>query len=220
MHCYWTRFTAERASGYHLFFRAAITGGTLVVLAYVVTSIASFLCPSGSALWNSFVPFAYSGTAVLSAVLGFTLPPVINLCYGREKAAKRAAKKNGDLIELLLAESTERQVYVELSLKSGKSYIGFALNTGLEARSESDIALLPMLSGYRRQDTRELEITTYYVPVLQEFLNQPDPDVFYEDFRVIVPMAEVVSARLFDVDVYRRFQEAAMIPGNTYTGMP
>ena len=205
-HCYWTRYTAERAAGYHLFFQAASAGGVLVVIAYVLTSLGAFLCPQGSALWTSFVPFGYSGTAIGSAVLGIALPLIVNYAYGEEKAAKQAATQNGDLIELLLAESMERQIYVELSLKSGKSYIGFALNTGLGVNSESDIAIIPALSGYRSHDTHELEITTNYAPVLLEFLERGQRLEDLRDFRIIVPLSEVVSARLFDEDVHRRFQ--------------
>ena len=28
-----------------------------------------------------------------------------------------------------------------------------------------------------------------------------------KDFRIVIPMSEIVSARLFDLDVYERFQE-------------
>ena len=210
MHCYWTRFTAERASGYHLFFQSAIAGGFLVVVAYVFTSLGTFLCPQGSVLWTCWVPFDYSGTAVLSAVLGWASPLLVNVIYSKEKAAERVAEQNGDLIELLLQESMERQFEVEVSLRSGKSYIGFPLNTGLGVKSESDIALIPLASGYRKQDTHKLEITTHYSPVIREFLGDTERgihDLVYEDFRVIIPMSEIVSARLFDVDVYNRFQE-------------
>ena len=211
MHCYRTRFSVERASGYHLFFQTAIAGGLLVVFAYMLTSLGAFLCPPSNDLWTSFVPFPYSGTAILSALLGVVLPPVINYGYGKEDAAKQAAEESSELIELLLAESVGRQIYVELSLKSGKSYIGFALNTGLGVNSESDIAIIPALSGYRSHDTHELEITTDYAPVILDFVKRvqvlEDLRDFLRDFRIVFPLAEVVSARLFDEDVYRRFQQ-------------
>lgn len=145
---------------------------------------------------------------------------IFNCFHDKEDAARQAALDKGNLIELLLAESTERQVFVELSLRSGKSYIGLVLNSGLHAFSESDIALIPLASGYREPDTQELEITTYYAAVIDGWLEElEDPGRWSEeseelknelddpeDFRIVVPMAEIVSARLFDLDVYERFQ--------------
>lgn len=77
--------------------------------------------------------------------------------------------------------------------------------------SESDIAIIPALSGYRSHDTHELEITTDYAPVILDFVKRvqvlEDLRDFLRDFRIVFPLAEVVSARLFDEDVYRRFQQ-------------
>ena len=83
-HCNWTRFNAARASGYHLFFQAAVAGALLVVAAYIITWLGFYLCPQGGNIWNSFVPFAYSGTAVLSAMLGLLLPPTLNRFHDKE----------------------------------------------------------------------------------------------------------------------------------------
>ena len=78
------------------------------------------------------------------------LPIIGNQFYGEEKAARRAATESGDLIELLTAKSIDDQRLIELSLRSGKSYIGFALESGITRQGESDIALIPMASGYRK----------------------------------------------------------------------
>ena len=105
-HCNWTRFNAARASGYHLFFQAAIAGAVLVVVAYIIVLLGFHVCPYGGALWKSFVPFPYSGTAVLSAMLGVASPLILNRFHGKGTATRKAARDKGDLIELLLAEST------------------------------------------------------------------------------------------------------------------
>ena len=172
-------------------------------------------------MWKSFVPFSYSGTAVLSAMLGVASPPIWNRFHGKESATRQAALDKGDLIELLLAESTERQLCAELSLWNGKSYIGLALNSGLQAHGESDIALIPLASGYREPDTQKLKITTYYAEVIDEWLDELEESREWsqeleeseerlddlKDFRIVISMSEIVSARLFDLDVYERFQE-------------
>ena len=154
-------------------------------------------------------------------MLGVASPPILNCFHGKENATRQAALDKGDLIELLLAESTERQLYAELSLRTGKSYIGLALNSGLQAHGESDIALIPLASGYREPDTQKLKITTYYAEVIDEWLDELEESREgsqeleeseerlddLKDFRIVVPMSEIVSARLFDLEVYERFQE-------------
>ena len=216
MHCYRTRFKAERASGSHLFFRAAIAGSVLVVVAYTATFLGALILPQVSRLWACLIPFKYSGTAALSALLGVILPPIINNFYGEEESARQAAKEEGDLIELLIAESIERQVDVELSLRSGKSYVGLALNSGLGTRGESDISLIPMASGYRDKETHTLEFTTLYASIIDQWLEKDEDserdaqtqEKTAEDFRIIIPKSEVVSVRLFDPDAYQLFQNS------------
>ena len=76
-----TRFSVLRDSGYHVFFRAATAGGLLVVIAYALVQCMTWAFPEVDSLWRRVVPFEYSGTFMLSAVLGFLLPPLINLFY-------------------------------------------------------------------------------------------------------------------------------------------
>ena len=90
---------------------------------------------------------------------------------------------------------------IEISLKSRKSYIGVALESG------SDVALIPVASGYRDESTYELHITTNYAPVFYEFLEGEESSLVDEDFRVVIPMPEIVAARIFDPEVYERFQQ-------------
>ena len=83
-----------------------------------------------------------------------------NLFYDPEQAARGTAKENSDLVELLMAESLIREELVELSLRNGKSYIGFALDSGIDRpQGEPDVSLIPMASGYRDKYTQELETT-------------------------------------------------------------
>ena len=77
-------------------------------------------------------------------------------------------------------------------------------------REGSDIAIIPIASGYRDKDTQKLEITTNYAPVIQEYLKEDEAPVSspnYEDFRVVIPRSEIVSARLFMQEVYQRFRD-------------
>ena len=207
-HLNFTRYGALRDSGYHVFFRAAIAGGFLAALARLVVLLLNCSFPQAWEIWELYAPFPHSGTAVLSVLLGVVLPFIGNRFYSQEEAARRIARESGDLIELIISESIEEQKLVEISLRSGKSYIGFALESGITRQGESDIALIPTASGYRNKDTQELEITNHYAPVVQESLQSSSiaPDLVLRDFQVVLPMSEIISARVFDPEVYERFQ--------------
>ena len=188
--------------------------------------------------------------------MGIALPFAGNRFYNEEKAARRAAERDGDLIELLVAESIEDQKLVEIALNSRKVYIGFALNSpwqkssrhstvpasrrtalrfghilpvctriapcpagagtvsvlaglsprtvksGIGSQGEGDIELVPMVGGFRDKDKQELEITTTYAPVIWKSL-EGSAGLAYEDFRVVIPMAEIISARIFLPEAYQ-----------------
>lgn len=205
---HYTRYDILRKSGYHLFFQSAIAGCVLVGVARPMVVLLNDGLPGVGALWKSHVPFDYSGTVALSVLLGFVFPYVANRFYGKEKAERRAATENGALIELIISESLERRKPVEISLKNGKSYIGFAFERKMAVSGESDIALILIKSGYRDKDTHELVLTTDYISVIRKCLddNPVVPDLRYEDFRIVVPMSEVGSVRIFHPEVYERFR--------------
>ena len=205
---HYTRYDILRKSGYHLFFQSAIAGCVLAGTARLMVVLLNDGLPGVGALWKSHVPFDYSGTVALSVLLGFVFPYVANRFYGKEKAERRAATENGALIELIISESLERQKPVEISLKNGKSYIGFAFERKMAVSGESDIALILIKSGYRDKDTQELVLTTDYISVIRKCLddNPVVPDLRYEDFRIVVPMSEVGSVRIFHPEVYERFR--------------
>ena len=58
------------------------------------------------------------------------------------------------------------------------------------------VAIVPVASGYRDSESRELRITINYLPALQQ------SDLEIAEFRVVIPLSEIASARRFDPDVY------------------
>lgn len=89
-------------------------------------------------------------------------------------------------------------------MRNRKSYIGLGIVSGVETidKDKADIELLPIASGFRNKHTQELIITENYAEVLDKHRNQQ-----YDDFRIVIPMSEIVSARIFDPDAYELFQE-------------
>ena len=206
---HYTRYGILRKSGYHLFFQSAIAGGALTLVARAMIVFLNDYLHQIAPLWRHYIPLDFSGTVALSVLLGLVLPYVINRFYGKERAERRAASESGVLIELVMSESLDRQIPVELSLKNGKSYIGFALDRKITSFGESDIALIPMKSGYRDKDNHKLILTTDYISIIRRCLDDKSeiPDLRYEDFRIVIPVSEVQTARIFHPEVYERFQD-------------
>ena len=126
-HLHFTRYQVARVSGYHVLFRSALVGGALFVIAEAGLLLLNQWVPQFRMEWESLFPVAYSDTVVLSVVLGAVLPLAVNLVYSAQRAAQKVARDGGDLVELLIDESIEDQKLVEISLRSGKTYIGFAV---------------------------------------------------------------------------------------------
>ena len=206
-HFNYTRFQTVRDSGYHLLFRSALWGGLFYCAARGITIAVDAGAPRITDFWDERFPEPYVREVVVSLFLAFLLPYVFNWFYGSDKGAKKVARDGGDHIELLIAESIEDQKFVELSLRSRKSYIGLALESGVGISGQADVSLIPILSGYRDKDTQNLEIVIDYLPVIGEYIRD-EFDGAEEDFRIVIPLAEVVSARLFDPELYGRFRVA------------
>lgn len=208
-----TRTEALRQSGYHIAFRSAVVGLLLFVLAYLILHSVE-ACAS----WRGCpcLPYTFSAdfenAAMTSAVLGLLGPYPLNLFFDEGKTEERVAAKYGDLVELLIAEAIKRTELMEVSLRSGKSYIGFVIGNTISRWPEADLALLPVASGYRSKDTQELKITTDYTTAFHALSEANASESLRDnpnDFRVVIPRSEIVSARLFDPELHERFREAA-----------
>lgn len=221
-----TRLLVLRKSGYHLFFLSGLTGfivcGTWLLAIHVVRLWQGVPLPEFRSVesLSSLLPLTAWGL-VANTIAILALPFVLNLMFYfcKDKAARYAAHKNGDLIELLLAEAMEQRKLVEISLTSGKSYIGHVLVSGIECSTDSDIKLLPLASGHRCKDKQELRITLRY-PSSAWFYH---PDISATTpaekiYQVVIPIAEVVSVRFFDFRIYEQFRLENAHKGNEAYG--
>lgn len=197
------RYWIARQSRHKLFFSSAIAGAVLLAAARLVAILlpADGLSPLVTA-WHDYAPFEYAGTVAISAILAVAIPLATDPFFNENKRAMRAATAHGDLIECLVQEAVDsngRQL-VEVSTKGSKCYIGFAPESGVAAGGEADIAIAPVASGYRDSETRALRITTDYLPALRQI------NLEVAEFRVVIPLSEIASARRFDPDAYELLQ--------------
>lgn len=205
-HCNYTRYRAARSTGYHVFFASAAWGVVLFAISHLIVLSLEDRFPLTVSFWETLFPADYADTAALSVILGLVAPIFINLLYKPERAARRAASQDGDGIELLITESFQSYQFVEITLRTGKVYVGLPLEPAIAIQGEADVSLLPFASGYRDRETQELELTSYYGTVLRNALAEGEVEKSH-DLRIVVALSEIVSARPFIPRVFELFQQ-------------
>ena len=203
-----------RLNGYEMLFACGVAG---IVLAGVTVPLAMYLRTQSGGWWPGTI-----GAQTVAAGLGIPVGIVLASALNRVPQIKRwrlnrlrtLAESNSDLIEVLLDDAIGGNWFVELALQNGKSYVGMPTRTVYAASSEgADVEVIPLFSGYRSIDRHELCLTRYYGDDIRSLVDSPiegRPALSPSDFRVVIPLREVVTARLFDPDVFEHFN-----PGGT-----
>ena len=229
-HFYPTKYYALRAGGFHIASRSTLFGFLLLLLAFALADFLEHVCFGAASVLDlrpslDSVDHRLNGGDVLLVALilpslASLLPPLLNLLFSSKYWAVRAASLRGDFLEVLLASATAQDRMVEIVLKNGKSYVGYPLESGLLCHQDGYLRLHLLVSGFRDSQTKALNITTYYETFghrLDEDLRRSLPTASYfdggvggstpsysehDDLIVTVPVAEVLSARLFDMVYY------------------
>lgn len=199
-----TRFRTKRDTGERLLFHAGLAGVFMLVAAFVIVHLLTALVPGVGAAWRREVPFPYAGTSLLALILGGVGWWPANLLYPRAREARRVLREWGDDLEILFDRALTEQRQVSVTLKCGKVYVGFVLENFDPAYDRKYVSILPIASGYRDSAEQRLVLTTTYGEVYLRIKGHRT-DLAPADFRVVIPVAEVQSANLFDWDAYDEF---------------
>ncbi|MDX7855092.1 hypothetical protein SJU92_03535 [Aeromonas caviae] len=195
----------------------------LAIMSYIITFIGSFVSESFVIGWHSqFYDWTMIETSVpLALSLIFAAIFAWGVTEDRAKKTKEdpQARLNviqkiaaSDNIQLLLIESTRKQLRVMLTLKSRKVYIGFIKQFAHEqvVPGDEDIVVIPLISGYRDKDTLTFHESHSYVTFYDENGVGPDTKpLCLDDFRVVIPREQIESVSLFDAKTYVAFQTQA-----------
>lgn len=159
------------------------------------------------------MPFDYVGTLVMVFLEAFAGVWLLNKTpqFNADACLRRTIRDRGDLIGNLMLDVATTKKMVEVSLKNRKSYIGIPVYSNNIVGKH--IELMPYWSGYRKEDSQLHRITTSYFPTVNEFRRESQDQeaalFSARDFRVVIPSAEIVSARPFIPSLYRRFQQTS-----------
>lgn len=94
---------------------------------------------------------------------------------------------------------------IQLTLKNDKVYIGFSESIPIPQKTNY-LTISPLLSGYRDKETKRMVLTTDYFGVVRTFMEEIEE---HEEVTlktdVIIKQDEILTANVFDLDVYERF---------------
>lgn len=189
-----SRYWVIRQTGYVFLLPVLIVGTALMHVVDAGLTALGQICGSDRSNWR----LGLGSTTFWATALAIAMPAAANVVIGRGRSARLAAKWRGGLTECLLQDSIDFRSLVELTLKTGKSYVGFVLESGISTPSESDVSIVPIFSGHR-DDEQRLHLTTSYRDAILEAPR--DDDVLYQ-FELVLAKNQIVSARRFDVDIF------------------
>ena len=206
---YLFRFHALRETGQHVVYRSTLTGIVLVFLAQLILHFASRCVPSLETYLRELFGFEFAPVAILSFILALAAWPILNLFTDLNSAIIRAAEQNGDLKGAFLTKAIATFKTVEVSLNTGKIYIGKVMRSGIGIGRHYDLLITPLFSGYRNRETNELKITHFYYSDINNTIietKKKDDKVKKKDWHELgigISLSDVISVRFFDPTLYR-----------------
>lgn len=214
------RSQINRESGYHVLFRSAVIGIFSYPVAYLVAWLLLFHLPDFAATNFPFLADWIPNVSILTSYFPFLTGWIsIGLCWcvasiknrrsDKEEVEAEVAAEMGDFLSLLMRDCNKRDKMMEITLKNRKVYVGLPISSpGPRLSTDQFIRILPFMSGYRDEETLESHFNTNY-----EWVSEPGDDRYLKnvlnldtgDFAVTIARKEIVSARIFDEEVYVRF---------------
>lgn len=188
------KYDSINLNGYQLFLSSAVFGFVIYGLVYLLVYLLINLTTEQEVRFDDLIMFYIT----LSLFLYYMVFHNIRLSSVDAENYKRSALQRGDIIAALIVEANQENKTIEITLKNRKVYIGSPVFNLPSKNNETDIALIPASSGYRDEDELELYLTNHYFDFTGYSVRHP----------VNIVKSEVLSARIFEPEVYKRRMES------------
>ncbi|WP_414148682.1 hypothetical protein ACMGGR_09005 [Erwinia sp. BNK-24-b] len=232
-----SRYIFKRSAGWDAYFYVAAWGVLFTISAWLICSALSIVgafrwsysfllshgiidktilnrvFPLSPALEFKFADLKFAFFGIISMLLAWCVGRLKQWwVYRKEDRWIDALVKavHHDPLESLLIEAAVRNFPVIITLKSRKFYVGIVECPRFEHGKADFLQLLPLLSGYRKEDTLTIHVTTNYK---RHYIDNgiiggvSGSAVTLDDFRTLIPKEEVEGISLFDTDTYTKFKE-------------
>lgn len=219
-HWRYTSYAIRRSEGQHLYFRAAFYAIAWFIAAFLLRIILLVHWEDYASLEKALTSYIAPAlkdpsnerqvelvvTALYSCVVGPAIAVLLNGLTPRVVALRQRLSA----MDLLLFNAQRAGLPVQVTLSSGKVYIGAVRRIRDPERPPETIALFPMYSGHRGDDGR-LQITTDYEEI---YKGLSDPQMraelgigsdFARYFDLELRADLIISAEIFTPQIYSQF---------------
>ncbi len=206
-----TKYVALRQDGHRLIFLSAFAGVVTVGISRIVVLCILHYKPEIGAAWRVYSPYPLSGTATGAFLIGCLAWIPLNKISPFSGAIYHALEKHGNLLENLLNRALNERLHIQVTMDDGKVYVGWVSYQPNRPQSvETYIGILPIISGYRDTETKEVTYTTRYDNIYEKLNSGEYKDLSEEDFVKYLPISKINCTSVFDIDVYLHFEENAL----------
>jgi len=215
------RYRQQRLESQKLIFNSFLAGFFLLLGSWALTGLVSIISPSFVSWIRQWYPVStpYFGTCFCSFPLALIFTELTNLAVRKTTQITRAINSTGNEFERLCAKCYTEFNMVQFTLKNDKCYVGWLKSLPVPSHS-SYITLLPVYSGYRKKDTKELVFTTQYLDVYASYVSDGITTDVSDLNSLVIKIDEIVSANLFDSEMYDRFNNGDAVESETNTTAP
>jgi hypothetical protein len=218
------RLELIRSTGYHIYFKAGLSGFIFLTLAIVFWILIDFFdLPSAlidsynlkdslsyiknNSHWNEIKMVAVFALMFLLSATSVITRKLLNNKEGSLKRVKIIAHE----LELLIINATTSVSPLRIELDCGKVYIGIPETPNLEQGEVKYITLLPLLSGYI-DDTKKIIFNNNYYRHYEENFSEQNIEATeshssMKDFSIVIPVEQVVVASRFSIDAFIEFRK-------------
>ncbi|MBE9171547.1 hypothetical protein IQ216_00095 [Cyanobium sp. LEGE 06143] len=164
-----TKYNANRSNGQRLILESALWGMLFLGIAYFIIRLLNWMLPAFYPIWHYWIPYPQLGPPIGSLLIGSCLPCILNRFWSEKKENAISYEAFSDYIGLVFFRAQTNRKPVMITLRNGKVYIGFIRGCNCPGNHDGggSLYMQPSMSGYRREETHEMHLTTDYTAILQ-----------------------------------------------------
>jgi len=218
IYSHYFRYNTQRLTQNRIIFESVSVALIILSFGFILRTIVEIIFPRLTPFLVSFLKIIpvtkvnYLWTIVFSCLITIILVLLSNIYFlWRFKQSQLigwAVDKNGDELEKLFKKSVDDALFIQVTLKNDKVYIGYSETIPIPQKTNY-LTLTPILSGYR-DEKKQLHITTDYFNVVDEFINGLDSHQksVTLNTEVIIKQDEIITAGIYEQSIFDKFNNS------------